>query len=218
MSTSRSPSEPPAPRRERNAVETKRRLLDAAEAEFAAKGFAGARLRDVAATAGVQQALIHHYFVDKDGLYRAVLERAVEQTAADSWQILGQVNGFVPLVEAFVDLLVRFYGSHANLLAMLRLEASSGSTVLLNVLQERTKPVFEAAEALLRRYQQEGVVRADIPPAQIIIGVMSMVFFPLQEGPFVEALWPSGLSGTPEERQAAHKKAVIAIALRGVLA
>src|SRR4051794_30056411 len=63
-----------APRRERNAAATQKRLLDAAESEFAARGFAGARLREIADTAGVQPALIHHYFVDKQGLYRAVLD------------------------------------------------------------------------------------------------------------------------------------------------
>ena len=42
---------PPAssgPRRERNSTATKLRLLDAAEHEFAARGFTGVRLRDIA--------------------------------------------------------------------------------------------------------------------------------------------------------------------------
>src|SRR5580692_7678827 len=57
-STPRVPSEPSA---RRNASVTKQRLLDAGEREFAARGFAGARLREIAETAGVQPALIHHY-------------------------------------------------------------------------------------------------------------------------------------------------------------
>ena len=64
---------PPSARRERNADATKARLLAAAESEFAAKGFDGARLGNIAKAAGVQQALIHHYFADKEGLYREVL-------------------------------------------------------------------------------------------------------------------------------------------------
>src|SRR4051812_45471354 len=62
-------------RRERNAAATRQRILDSGEHEFAARGFAGARLREIAETAGVQPALIHHYFTDKQGLYRAVLDR-----------------------------------------------------------------------------------------------------------------------------------------------
>jgi hypothetical protein len=43
-----------APRRERNAALTRERLLDAAEREFAQRGFAGARLRTSPTSAGVQ--------------------------------------------------------------------------------------------------------------------------------------------------------------------
>jgi TetR/AcrR family transcriptional regulator len=208
-------SDPPPARRERNAVETRRRLLDAAEAEFAAKGYAGARLRDVAAVAGVQQALIHHYFHDKDGLYRAVLDRAIEQSTADSWAILGQVSDIERLVEAFVDVLVRFYTSHANLLAMLRMEAASGSSVIIELLQQRTRPVFEAAEAVLRRYQVDGVLRADLAPEDIIVSILSMTLFPFQEAPLLDALWPHPSQGEdPIERR---KKAIVAIALGGIL-
>ena len=50
---------PPVPsekgeKRERNAAATRARILDAGEREFAARGFAGARLREIAETAGVQ--------------------------------------------------------------------------------------------------------------------------------------------------------------------
>src|SRR5882672_10936080 len=58
------------PRRERNAAETRQRILRSAEVEFAKKGYDGARLGQIARTAEVQQALIHHYFQDKEGLYR----------------------------------------------------------------------------------------------------------------------------------------------------
>lgn len=215
---SRSPSEPPAdqpPRRERNAVETKRRLLDAAEAEFASKGYAGARLREVAQNAGVQQALIHHYFEDKDGLYRAVLERALEQTTADSWAILGQVADIEDLLTSYVDLLVRFHVAHANLLAMLRMEALSGSQVVVEVVQQRTRPLFEAAEKLIERFQKEGKVRGDIPASEMIIAVLALSFYPLQEAALLEALWPS--RGASQDALKQRKEAIVSLLLKGVL-
>src|SRR5262245_18089884 len=76
----------------RNAAETRRRILEAAEVEFAAKGFDGARLGSIARAAEVQQALIHHYFEDKAGLYRAVIAGALDALSAEGWDILAQVN------------------------------------------------------------------------------------------------------------------------------
>jgi TetR/AcrR family transcriptional regulator len=66
----------PAPHeRQRDPERTKARILDAATAEFAAKGFAGARVSEIAARAGVNQQLIAYYFDGKEGLHREVGRR-----------------------------------------------------------------------------------------------------------------------------------------------
>lgn len=52
---------------------TKRLLLDAATAEFAEHGLAGARIDRIAATAGVNKERIYQYFGKKDDLFAAVL-------------------------------------------------------------------------------------------------------------------------------------------------
>jgi AcrR family transcriptional regulator len=49
-------------------------VLDAARAEFAARGFDAVTLRRVAARAGVDPAMVTHHFGSKDGLFRAVLD------------------------------------------------------------------------------------------------------------------------------------------------
>jgi AcrR family transcriptional regulator len=66
----------PAPaERQRDPERTKARILDAATAEFSAKGFAGARVAEIAARAGVNQQLIAYYFEGKEGLYREIGRR-----------------------------------------------------------------------------------------------------------------------------------------------
>ena len=57
----------------RDAEATRRRLLDAAAAEFAELGIAGARVDRIAAAARTNKAQIYHYFGSKDGLFEAVL-------------------------------------------------------------------------------------------------------------------------------------------------
>src|SRR5689334_189116 len=51
-------------------------ILDAAEEQFAAYGFAGARIDAIAKIAGYNSSLIFHYFGDKLGLYTEVVRRA----------------------------------------------------------------------------------------------------------------------------------------------
>ena len=217
MSSSHPPSsasEAPPAKRARDAESTKKRLLDAAESEFARNGFAGARLRDVARDAAVQQALIHHYFVDKGGLYRAVLERAIAETTRESWSILGSISGVVPMLEAFVEMLVRFYASHAHLLAILRAEAASGGSIATELMRDRTKPVFDAVEAILKDAQARGELRSDVAASEMIVAVLAMTIFPYQEAPLLEALWPNG--GPRDMTVEARKVTIVAIALRGL--
>jgi AcrR family transcriptional regulator len=93
QTTSASPSaREPAPRKERNALETKRRILEAAEGEFAAKGFDGARLGTIARVAAVQQALIHHYFGDKEGLHGAVVRSGLAAMTEGVWELLSRMD------------------------------------------------------------------------------------------------------------------------------
>lgn len=59
--------------RPRDAAATKARLLEAATAEFAQHGLAGARVDRIAADAGANKRLIYAYFGDKAGLFDAVI-------------------------------------------------------------------------------------------------------------------------------------------------
>jgi TetR/AcrR family transcriptional regulator len=60
--------------RQRDPERTRKLILEAAAAEFAAHGFAGARIAAIASRAGVNQQLISYYFDGKEGLYRALSE------------------------------------------------------------------------------------------------------------------------------------------------
>jgi TetR/AcrR family transcriptional regulator len=66
----------PAPnQRQRDPERTKARIVEAAIEEFSAKGFAGARVSEIAARAGVNQQLIAYYFDGKEGLYLEIGRR-----------------------------------------------------------------------------------------------------------------------------------------------
>jgi AcrR family transcriptional regulator len=70
--------------RERDAERSRRLLLAAALDEFSAKGFAGARVADIAARAGVNKQLINYYFESKEGLYRELQRTWLARQAAFS--------------------------------------------------------------------------------------------------------------------------------------
>ncbi len=217
------------PRRERNASETKKRLLDAAEAEFAAKGFDGARLGSIARAAGVQQALIHHYFDDKAGLYREVIGHALGSITREGWDILARIEAprgarrkrmasddVRELVVAFVELLVRFYASNAKLLAILRHDAQSGGSATLDMVRHYGRPQFDAIVRLLEEMRRRSEIRRDVDPKQFVLSVVAMACFPFQETAFVRAAW--GIDVTLPSFHERRKVEIVETALSRLLA
>ncbi len=62
------------PGRRPGSVDTRGEVLAAAREEFAAKGYDGASVRGIARLAGVDPALVHHYFGSKEKVFVAAME------------------------------------------------------------------------------------------------------------------------------------------------
>lgn len=59
--------------RRKGSPDTRDAILEAARAAFAERGFDGASIRTIATSAGVDPALVHHYFGTKDQLFLATV-------------------------------------------------------------------------------------------------------------------------------------------------
>lgn len=66
----------------KKSLETRRRILDAAELAFARGGYEGTALRDIAAAAGVPVALVSFHGGAKEELYFTVVERRADELSA----------------------------------------------------------------------------------------------------------------------------------------
>ena len=71
-----------ARRTKEEALETRGRILDAAEAVFHEKGVAHASLAEIAETAGVTRGAIYWHFKDKADLFHAMMLRVTLPMAA----------------------------------------------------------------------------------------------------------------------------------------
>ena len=87
----RQPTGQPRGRRP-GAPDTRAAILAAARSSFASSGFGGTSIRAVAAAAGVDPALVHHYFGTKDDLFLAALELRVDPRVARLPVIEGPVE------------------------------------------------------------------------------------------------------------------------------
>ncbi|HEY9476120.1 MAG TPA: TetR/AcrR family transcriptional regulator [Mycobacteriales bacterium] len=160
-----SPRRAPVPEeRQRDAERTRQHLLAAALDEFAAKGYAGARVHDIAAAAGVNKQLISYYFGGKDGLYRE-LQRIWEQREA------AFADPEVPLPE----LAVRYLRDALADPRMMRL------LLWRSLAAESGPPRGPGGEesAGMRRRQARGELAADLDPGAVVLMLMGAVAAPV---------------------------------------
>ncbi|WP_354215324.1 MULTISPECIES: TetR family transcriptional regulator [unclassified Arthrobacter] len=119
------------------ATESRAQILDTAQRLFAEHGFEGTSLRQIARDAGVDPAMVHHFFRGKDELF--ALSVALP---ADPDEVLAGVNGHPPeqRAEAIVRAVLRLWESPAqhSLVAFLRgTIGSKAKTMLLRELVQR---------------------------------------------------------------------------------
>src|SRR5437868_3160735 len=88
------------------APESRRRLLEAAAAEFAALGFDGAKVDRIAARARVNKAMLYYHFTNKAALYREVL-RDVFGSTADAVEAAASAGAADERLRAFIAAIVR---------------------------------------------------------------------------------------------------------------
>ncbi|MGY4858507.1 TetR/AcrR family transcriptional regulator [Cryobacterium sp. AP23] len=158
-------SETPGVSRSRDAASTRQLLLNAARRRFARDGYTTTTVRDIAAEAGVNVALINRYFTSKEGLFEACLRRVGED--------LGRPAGSTATIEQTLEkMLTRVSdqpsGDHSmQLLLLLR---SSGDDradqIRLSTLRSFTEGIASAAGWIAGSPDEENLLlRAQIAMA-----------------------------------------------------
>ena len=143
-------------KRSRDAERSRDALLAAAEHLFAERGFEATSLTDIGAAAGLSRGTPSYFFGSKEGLYRAVLERAFEardRATATAFRPLREWDGsgggdslraaLAESVSAYMD----FLSGHPSFQRLVQREELAGGDRLRGVERE-SSAIREAFEAL----------------------------------------------------------------------
>ena len=210
-STAPKPITPPkakAPRvkRARDSAKTKAQILVAGRAEFAERGFEGARVDAIAALAGANKRLLYHYYGNKEELYRAVLLDAYQEIRRGERAL--SLDQFGP-AEA-MDRLVRFTFRHflANpwFPRLLNTENIENARFLKTMpdIQALHSPLVGQITTIVERGAELGVFRRDVDPVQLYISIAALGFFYVSNMATLSVIFARDLSGIDmvQEREA----------------
>jgi TetR/AcrR family transcriptional regulator len=160
--------------RQRDAERSRERILAAAVAEFGDKGYAGARVGEIAARAGVNVQLISYYFGGKAGLYRELTARW-RLTSAE----LSGAESLADVVAGFARVSLRQRDWTRLLLWDGLTEPPTGPADEPAALADGEPDFLLAAVADLRERQAAGELPADLEPAQLLLALFAAACAPV---------------------------------------
>ncbi len=155
----------------RDAERTRKKIMEAARDEFAARGFAGARIESIAQRAGIAKQLLYHYFDSKAALFEETLRSKYEQHRAAMVQGDGAGALFVQ----------RFRGAakDPDWIRFITWEAAehqdSGQIIAES---SRRESVARLANAVAER-QAQGELPTDMPAHLIQLAVYALGVYPV---------------------------------------
>ena len=153
------------------------RILNAATKEFSEAGFAGARVDEIAKSAGVNKATIYYHIGDKQALYAQVVHHlfgnAVEQfnrnlAAAQSPE--DRLKRFIQTVAGIVD-------QHPELAAIMLREQASGAKHFPEMVAQDLAQIYGFLRAILNDGAKAGVFEETIPFIVHMMIIGTIVFF-----------------------------------------
>jgi AcrR family transcriptional regulator len=158
--------------RQRNLNRTRERIMAAAQKEFSARGFAGARTDAIARRARVNERMIFYCFDCKEGLYRAVLAQKLSAKA-------GMIESTPD--EDFTSSLVNGFAATCADVDVLRMwlwEALSNRNRKL-VAEEERRAYFQTEVGRWRRAKTSGILPPDADEEMLLLVSAALRTFPL---------------------------------------
>jgi AcrR family transcriptional regulator len=155
----------------RNPEQTQQRILEAALEEFAAKGFAGARVDVIAQRARINKRMLYHYFGDKEGLFREVLRRKIAERSA--WLATAPEDPTERL-PAWFQLACR----DREWIQLLQWEALQWGEKKVIDEERRVASVGKGVERV-RQQQAKGLLDPSFDAGQLLLSMMALTAYPL---------------------------------------
>lgn len=174
----------------RDSERSRRAILDAAERLFAEQGFETVSMERIGHAAGLSRGAPGYFFGSKESLYKAVLQRMIEDTeqlVADTRQRLaaGRGSGLDRALAVVVESLLDFLFERPTFLILAEREAL------------RREGLMEGSRAHLSLLRAAVAVLADELPAratpatdpqQLLLSLLGLCWFPLAHPPLVADL------------------------------
>ena len=166
---------------------TEAQILEAARQVFMQKGFAAARMCDIAKAADINPALLHYYFRKKDKLFSLIFEQESNNFHSNILSILRSERPFFEKLKMMVEKEIQKVVSAPYLPMFILNEMHSNperAQQCLGVGHRHTE-LFNTFREVVEKEQSAGRIRP-VCPRQLFLSILGLTMFPFLAQPMLE--------------------------------
>jgi len=190
-------------------------LLEAASKLFLKHGFERVTARQIAAAAGTTPAMIHYYFVNKLGLFRAMLEHAIRPMRELMAGALAQAEAARPdpadVIRMHMSTVARNPWIPPFVINEVFAEKGRFRATFIRDIASRQMPLLIE---LLERGRSSGKFRADLEPRLAALSLVSLCMFPFLSRAVSGPVLGLKLEGEELDRLIAHTARLFVAGIR----
>lgn len=165
---------------------TEERILAAAKKSFVSKGMAGARMQDIADEAGINKALLHYYFRNKEKLFHVIFLEAANKVFPRINQIFAADEPLFEKIEHFCEEYIDIIIENPYLPLFVLNEINKDPDYFFKkVWVGKTKPNPEKFLQQIEEEVRKGIIKR-ISPLHLLINLLSMSIFPFVAKPMLQ--------------------------------
>jgi TetR/AcrR family transcriptional regulator len=179
---------------------SKEKILLAAQEEFAARGFSGARMETIAGRAGINKAMLFYYFSSKEKLYQTILNGVVSKFFVEISRLITPELTPAIFMEKFPELYIRLVAGHPDFVRIVVFDLIHNPEnfcgVMAAIIAEKTSFKPHSLFELIRRWHAQGLV-TEADPLHFMMNIIALSIFSFIGKPMVEAI--SGVKVASDE-------------------
>jgi len=156
---------------------TEEKIFDAARIVFQKKGFAGARMQEIADEAGINKAMLHYCFKNKQLLFEAVFMKAFSQLAPQVNLIFRSNKSIFDKIRDFTYSYISFVNEHPFLPQFVVQEMNNNPEFVMQFLNHENRPNPNLMIAQIEAEIAAGIIKP-IAPKQLLLDIFSLTVFP----------------------------------------
>jgi AcrR family transcriptional regulator len=165
---------------------TESQILDAAEQVFQAKGMYGARMQEIADKAGINKAMVHYYYRNKQLLFEAVFAKAFSLLAPQLNAILNDGSTIEDKIRNFTSNYISFMVKHPYLPGFVIQELNRNPNFILKIQENKAFPNIEKFKKQVKNEIEKGWIKP-IDAEQLFINILALNLFPFVAKPIIKA-------------------------------